>query len=526
MLSARGKHATNIRTRRSLPVACLVLAAASAAARGGPEFLIKVIDEDTRRGVPLVELKTVGDVRYYTDSNGIVAFHESGLMSQKVFFHVKSHGYEFRKDGFGYRGKALDVIPGGSATLEIKRLNIAERLYRVTGGGIYRDSVLVGEPVPIKEPTLDGKVVGSDSVVSAVYRGKIHWFWGDTNRPRYPLGNFDVSGATSLLPGQGGLDPELGVDLQYFVDDAKFARKMAPIGGKGPTWIDGLVTLSDPSGQERLFAGYVKIEGFLKVYERGLVEFDGSRSEFEKVKVFPLDAPLHPHGHPVKHVESGVEHVYFANPYPLVRVRADPRSLEDLSQYEAYTCLKEGTRVDDLQVERNGDGSVRYAWKRGTPPVRAKDQKTLINKGKLKREEALLQLQDVETGKPVTAHAGSVYWNEYRGRWVMIAEEFGGTSFLGEIWYAEAETLLGPWRSARKVVTHEKYSFYNPKQHPEFQKDGGRIIFFEGTYSTFLAGTEVATPRYNYNQIMYRLDLSDKRLGLQEPASKALSENN
>ena len=102
----------------------------------------------------------------------------------------------------------------------------------------------------------------------------------------------------------------------------------------------------------------------------------------------------------------------------------------------------------------------------------------------------------------------------------MIAEEFGGTSFLGEIWYAEAETLLGPWRSARKVVTHEKYSFYNPKQHPEFQKDGGRIIFFEGTYSTFLAGTKVATPRYNYNQIMYRLDLSDKRLGLPAPASR------
>ena len=226
MLSTRGKQATNIRTRWSLSVACLVLAAASAAARDDAQFLIRVIDEETRRGVPLVELTTVGDVRYYTDSNGIVAFHEPGLMNQKVFFHVKSHGYEFRKDGFGYRGRALEVVPGGSATLGIKRLNIAERLYRVTGGGIYRDSVLVGEPVPIKQPTLNGKVVGSDSVVSAVYRGKIHWFWGDTNRPRYPLGNFDVSGATSVLPGQGGLDPGRGVDLRYFVGEEKFARKM------------------------------------------------------------------------------------------------------------------------------------------------------------------------------------------------------------------------------------------------------------------------------------------------------------
>ena len=55
--------------------------------------------------------------------------------------------------------------------------------------------------------------------------------------------------------------------------------------------------------------------------------------------------------------------------------------------------------------------------------MNARDQQTLIQKAKLKREEALLQLQDAESGKPVTAHAGSVYWSEYRGRWAMIAEE-------------------------------------------------------------------------------------------------------
>jgi hypothetical protein len=36
-------------------------------------------------------------------------------------------------------------------------------------------------------------------------------------------------------------------------------------------------------------------------------------------------------------------------------------------------------------------------------------------------EEALLHLKDVETGKPVLAHSGTVYWNDYRRRWVMIA---------------------------------------------------------------------------------------------------------
>jgi hypothetical protein len=45
-----------------------------------------------------------------------------------------------------------------------------------------------------------------------------------------------------------------------------------------------------------------------------------------------------------------------------------------------------------------------------------------------------------------------------------------------------------------------------------FDRDGGRIIYFEGTYTTTFSGNSDATPRYNYNQIMYKLDLSDPRL--------------
>jgi hypothetical protein len=69
-----------------------------------------------------------------------------------------------------------------------------------------------------------------------------------------------------------------------------------------------------------------------------------------------------------------------------------------------------------------------------------------------------------------------------------------------------------------KVASHTKYSFYNPKQHPMFDQDGGRLIYFEGTYThTFSSGPETATPRYDYNQLMYRLDLSDPRLALPRP---------
>src|SRR5690606_15097156 len=72
-------------------------------------FKIQVIDEETERGVPLVELETVNNVRYVTDSNGLIALNEPGLFGQRVFFFVRSHGYEFAEDGFGYRGQALEV---------------------------------------------------------------------------------------------------------------------------------------------------------------------------------------------------------------------------------------------------------------------------------------------------------------------------------------------------------------------------------------------------------------------------------
>jgi hypothetical protein len=489
-------------------------------------FAIEVLDEATGRGVPLVELRTVNGIRLVTDSAGLAAFVEPGLMdrdSGPVFFHVSSHGYEFPRDGFGYRGKALRVRAGESAQLKIRRHNIAERLYRVTGAGIYRDSVLLGRPAPLRAPLLNAQVFGSDSVVNAVYRGKIYWFWGDTNRPGYPLGNFNVPGATSLLPAEGGLDPARGVDLDYFAGPDGFARATAPMPGPGPTWIFGLVVLVEPAagragtgggGRERLFAGYSKIRPPLETYERGLVEFNPATNTFEKAAVYPLDAPNYATGQTFLHTVDGVAYVYFATAYPLVRVRAEPEALKDPARFEAFTCLAPGQPKDRPQVVRAADGTPRWAWTPGAPAIAPPLQAKLIKDGSLKPDESILQLRDVTTGKPVTAHNGSVFWNASRRRWVMIVCEAGGTSFLGETWYAEADTPLGPWVYARKVVTHDRYSFYNPKQHPMFDQEGGRLIYFEGTYTHTFSGNNDPTPRYDYNQIMYRLDLADPRLNL------------
>jgi hypothetical protein len=482
--------------------------------QGAGPFAITVVDADTGRGVPLVELRTVHGVRLWTDTNGVVAFREPGLLGQTVFFHVRSDGYEFRKDGFGYRGQALTTTPGGRAKLTIRRINLAERLYRVTGAGIYRDSVLAGIPAPLRAPLLNGQVAGADSVLNAIYRGKLYWFWGDTTRPAYPLGNFHASGATSLLPGKGGLDPDSGIDLTYFVDAKGFARPMAAMPGTGPTWLTSLAALPDRAGRERLVATYVKVEPPLKVHARGVAVFDDHRGEFKHVATVDLKAPAFPHhGHTFRHVDGGTEYVYFAAPFPVIRVRATFESFTDPDRYECWTCLRKGSTARAPMLDRDDEGRLRYAWRRDAPVLGPAAEARLLATGKLKAHEARWQFRDADSGKAVLAHSGSVCWNAYRRRWVMIFVQAGGTSsYLGEVWYAEADTPLGPWPSAVKVVTHDRYSFYNPKQHPMLDRAGGRVIYFEGTYTHTFSGNPDATPRYDYNQVMYRLDLADPRL--------------
>ena len=169
-----------------------------------------------------------------------------------------------------------------------------------------------------------------------------------------------------------------------------------------------------------------------------------------------------------------------------------------------------GGREKSAQVERDAAGKVVWSWKRDTAPIRWTLQEKLLKSGQLKPDEAWLKIEDADSGKSVIAHAGSVTWNEHRRRWVSVFTQHFGSSLLGEIWYSEADAPEGPWRKATKIVTHDKYSFYNPKQHPYFS--GGRYLFFEGTYTHTFSGNTDQTPRYDYNQIMYRLDLDDPRL--------------
>lgn len=489
-------------------------------AQAEPEeyFAIRVVDRETGRGIPLVELRTTDQTRYFTDSNGYVAYREPGLMSQQVWFDVSSWGYESPVGPYGTSGVALTTTPGSESVVELQRTSVAERLYRQTGVGIYRDTMLLGKTPPLDVPLINGQVAGSDSVQTVIYNGKMRWFWQDTNQVKFALGNYSMTGATSPLPLE--LNASIGIPFTYFLrQPGGFVRPMARVeqDGNHPIWVDGLMVVRDGNQRERLVARYVAARKDFSVAQTGLMVYDDAEDVFIEHRRLPLptESRLYPRDHPIRVKANGTEYFYIGAP-PTVRVHADFESVTNPSEYEGLTCY-----AADGSIDRDEGGRIRFSWKQGHKPTSQKQVDTLIREGLLEPEEAPFALRDVASNNPVRVANGSVAWNPFMKRWTMLFCEQGGDSFLGEVWFATANAPEGPWVHCRKVATHarpgQNMDFYNPKQHPELMQDGGRTIFFEGTFVNTFSGTTVPVPRYNYNQLMYRLDVSDARIEMPSP---------
>jgi hypothetical protein len=478
-------------------------------------FGIQVVDEETGRGVPLVKLTTTGHIELWTDSQGWCCFDEPGLMNQEVYVHVHSPGYELQADGFGYRGVRLRTIPGTTTQISLRRVQPAERLYRVTGQGIFADSERLRLAVPPGVPALNAGVIGSDSVQMVPYRGELFWLWGDTNLPNYPLGNFHVTAATSPLPSgvdpdtwdpdtwdpntwdPDAWDPSTGVPLQYFVDsETQRVSKMLPMQEPGAVWLFGLTNLVDPDGSEQLCAHYSRHLRLGEMVEHGIAVWNAERTQFEIDTTFDLENSWqYPQGQAVRHIDADGDFVYFANPFATVRVPARLDAFRDPSQYQAWAW---------------DAGKGCYVWQSELPPMTQAKERELIAAGSLPPAAACFQMADRTTKRPIAMHRGSVNYNPFRKCWIMIAGEHapaGQPSFLGEIWYAEAPQITGPWENAVKIATHPETSFYNPRHHACLDQRDGQVIFFEGTFTQMFSGNSQKVPRYEYNQIMYRLDL-------------------
>ena len=427
---------------------------------------IEIVEKGSGWPVPLVQLRTVHQVTFVTDNAGLIALDLPELMGRETWFEVIGHGYEIPQDGFGYQGVRMTPQPGGRQRVEVTRTMIAKRLGRATGAGIFGESQKLGE----ESSWTESGVFGCDSVQNAVYRGRLFWAWGDTLLPGYPLGLFDMSSATTEVRPMKSFEPPLRLRFDHFRDPNGRPRGVAPMPGAGPTWLSGYVSLPDAKNTPHLVATYMKVRPPMEAYERGLCVWNDQTEKFDRHRVLwtasvatPKE-PAVPEGQPAFWKdEVGREWVLYGNPLPSLRCPA---------HFEAWTNPA--------------------TWEVLSP------QPELVSSA---------------GGKPVKPHSGSIAWNEFRRRWVTVfVEAFGQPSGLGEVWYAEALSPVGPWGTAVKVLSHANYTFYNPRLHPEFTAPDSPLLIFEGTYTKDFADRPPPTPRYDYNQVVYRLDLDDPSL--------------
>ncbi len=458
---------------KTILVALTVCVAHTVAAHAAPPnpCRIEVIEKGSDWPVPLVELRTTGNQRFVTDNAGVIAIDQPELMGREVWFAVRGHGYEVPADGFGYRGVRLTPKPGKTLRVEVTRTTIAKRLGRLTGAGLFTHSQRLGGERTWRE----SGVVGADSVQVAVHNGKRFWLWGDTTLHHYPLGIFHSSSATTARKPIAAFKPPIRLSFDYFRDKKTGRpRGVAKLPGTGPTWLSAYVSLPDKSGKHRLVATYMKIKPPLEAYEWGLCVWDDAAERFDRHKVIwtksdtSRNPPPLPKGHPVLWTDkSGKRWVLFGDPLPTLRCPATFEAWQDPSAWETIEPQKTFRAANDG---------------RAVHPHRS-------------------------------THSGSVAWHPWRQKWVTVfMEKFGQPSAFGELWYAEADAPTGPWGPAVKVLSHDNYTFYNPRIHADWSSPDSPALIFEGTYTAQFANKPEPTPGYDYNQVLYRLDLDDERL--------------
>ena len=424
---------------------------------------IEVVEQGDGWPVPGVELRTVHGVRLVSDNAGLIACDLPELMGRETWFTVVGHGYGVKADGFGYAGVRLTPAPGKTLRVTVERKILARRLGRLTGAGLFAEAQRLGEHLDWQE----SGVLGSDSVVTAEHAGRLHWFWGDTNLARHPLGIFHVSAATTerfTPPARPPLRPPFAYVTEPSTGGGARPRGVARLPGEGPTWLWGAVTLPDAQGKPHLVAVAQKVRPDMSAYRWDLVEWDAATASFRALaNVWTADAghptpPAVPEGHAVPWTDAaGVRWMLFGETFPKLRVPATYEAWRDPAKWEPVATPAGAT----------------------TPQ-----------------------------GELIKAHRGHVAWHPWSRRWLAVFTQAGGASPLGEVWLAEAAAPTGPWTDARKVLSHDGYSFYNPVLHPEFFRADSPVIHFEGTYATTFSGNRQPTPRWDYNQVLYQVDLS------------------
>ncbi len=447
-------------------------------------FGIRVVDEASGHGIPMATLSTNHGLQLVTDSGGWALFDEPDLMGCRVYFSLSSPGYAFPRDDKGFTGTQLIPTPDGRATLKMIRLNIAERVCRLTGSGVYRDSSILegGRQLPSLHKSPD---ICRQSISQAtVHDGKIFWVWKRSELCSDPLAEVACVGATSDLAAGA---PDSGVLFEALLSKSGAPQSLFPQAEGVMPELDGLISVTGSDGQAHLLARYRLLSMAGATLEQGIAEFR-KEGKFEAIVRLGNEYEWQfPQGQAVRVKTDGTEWIYFATPFCHVRVPANYEAIRSPTSYQALTLM---------------EGAGKLVWQQAVRPMTAEDEARWLQHEMLEASQARTQVRDAESRRRIELAGGSVRWNEFRKRWIMLAARG-----LDEIWYAEAASAEGPWRRAVKVLDVPGCDIQRPSQHEFMDQEGGRIVYFEGCHSG------MGTPYYEGNQMLYRVDLSDARLG-------------
>ncbi len=118
----------------------------------------------------------------------------------------------------------------------------------------------------------------------------------------------------------------MAVNYSYFTDEDGRVRSMLPLEGGGLVWIEGLIPMVDPDGQERLLATYTRQDGLEFPEECGLALYNDQTQVFEPWVIMPCRAE-HTSSHPFLH--NGYWYLY-----PWLRLPDDWDAIQDDSRWE------------------------------------------------------------------------------------------------------------------------------------------------------------------------------------------------
>lgn len=526
---------------------CVGLHCAKTESLNNEYFRISVLDGATGRGVPLVQLRTGNYISLWSDNAGNIAFNEPGMMDQPVFFSVLSDGYNFtggilpepiKDDPRGTDpGIVLFTARGGNSTLFLNRTQIAQRMYRLTGGGRWRDTLLSGAALPPQaqgdRATIDpGGVLGQDSVLTAVYKGQVYWMFGDSACARSAradncdsYGMYTV-GATSCLPlleGKTGsasciTDPPVLDYINEIQGGFLHMRPMMPIPPKKRnSWAGGLTVVRRGTPDESFFAHYYKPSNGGGSADpdpiEGIAKWNDSARHFEPVSVWPQADNCPGLGQTVQQLsptDAKSGYVYYAGSGVDVRVP------DTLVAVGAHSCSSFEIRYENGSWHRIGHHSSSSS----------RPSSSSYSSGAPSRAAPY--------SPPEWLGSGSVNWNTWAQRYVFLAA--GDTSALhqsagGSMHIAFSWTLDGPWVNGTRIGDHNISggSCYNGLQLPSLDAEGGRIVHIACTYTAMWSNTIVrpwvwstclfglggehqdcspVVPRYEYNNLVYRVDLA------------------